>query len=138
MAQRAGRPCRFRGCSSVVYDGGGYCEEHAGERPRRWDERPSAARRGYGHQWRRIRMMVLARRPLCADPFGEHHANGITVLATDVHHVIPLSSGMPLRILNDESNLQPLCHSCHSRITAAETGGGAVRERGRQAGGGAK
>ncbi len=67
--------------------------------------------------------MVLARRPLCADPYGLHKASGETVLAVDVHHVIPLSSNESIRVLNSENNLMPLCHSCHSRVTAAGRGG---------------
>ena len=49
------------------------------------------------------------------------------MLATDVHHVVPLASARPTRELNAEENLVPLCHSCHSRITA---GGGQVASEG--------
>lgn len=86
------------------------------------DERLSAARRGYGHQWRKLRRLVLCRRPLCADPFHIHESNSAVVLATDVHHIVPLASARPIRELNSEENLMPLCHSCHSRITSS-TGG---------------
>lgn len=65
--------------------------------------------------------MVLSAHPLCADPFNVHAADGEVVLATDVHHVVPLSSGAASQVLNRMDNLQPLCHSCHSRVTAAET-----------------
>lgn len=65
--------------------------------------------------------MVLARRPLCSDPFHIHEKNNEVVLATDVHHVIPLDSSRPQRELNREENLMPLCHSCHSRITAGSS-----------------
>lgn len=65
--------------------------------------------------------MVLSRRPLCSDPFHIHENNREVALATDVHHVVPLSSPASRRELNREENLMPLCHSCHSRITA---GGG--------------
>ena len=71
--------------------------------------------------------MVLSAHPLCADPFGEHAGAGVVVLATDVHHVVPLSSGAEWSVLNRMDNLQPLCHSCHSRVTMAamiEGGGG--------------
>lgn len=47
------------------------------------------------------------------------------MLATDVHHVVPLSSAAASsRELNAEENLMPLCHSCHSRITGSSVGGG--------------
>ncbi|MCB0049023.1 MAG: HNH endonuclease [Caldilinea sp.] len=35
-------------------------------------------------------------------------------LATDVHHKIPKRDGGEDTV----ANLEPLCHSCHSRITA--------------------
>lgn len=63
--------------------------------------------------------MVLSRRPLCSDPFHIHENNHEVVLATDVHHVVPLASARPRRELNAEENLMPLCHSCHSRVTAS-------------------
>ena len=65
--------------------------------------------------------MVLSHRPLCSDPFHVHRDNQEVVLATDVHHVVALSSvssSASPRELNREENLVPLCHSCHSRITA--------------------
>lgn len=46
------------------------------------------------------------------------------MLASDVHHVMPLRSARPTRELNAEENLMPLCHSCHSRITAGGGRGG--------------
>ena len=56
--------------------------------------------------------MVLARSPLCADPYGVH-ANQV-VAATDVDHIIALAKGGT----NALTNLQTLCHACHSRKTA--------------------
>jgi len=66
--------------------------------------------------------MKLNEKPLCADPFGVHAAQGEVVLATDVHHVDVVSDGNP--VLTELSRLQSLCHSCHSRVTAATTKGG--------------
>ncbi len=117
MARRSSRACVVAGCPGVVV-GSDYCAEHANvKRPR--DERESAAARGYGHRWRKQRRMVLARSPLCADPFGVHSAAGVVELATDVHHVVPLASDAPAAVRHGESNLVALCHSCHSRITVA-------------------
>ena len=65
--------------------------------------------------------MKLNEQPLCADPFGVHAAQGEVVVATDVHHVDVVSDGNP--VLTELSRLQSLCHSCHSRVTAATTQG---------------
>lgn len=60
--------------------------------------------------WKRARLVILARGPLCA-------ACGIEA-ATDVDHIVPLrDGGAPF----DAENLQPLCRVCHSEKTAHET-----------------
>lgn len=111
MPTRAKRPCRQQGCPELTNDG--WCAAH---RPPDVDDRPSAASRGYGRRWRRLRRMVLSRQPLCADPFGDHAAARRVVAATDVHHVIARRDGGR----DVAENLQTLCHSCHSRITGSE------------------
>mgnify|MGYP003651026733 CR=1 FL=1 len=74
--------------------------------------RGSAASRGYGSRWRRLRRMILNRHPLCV------HCDG-SVAATEVDHIVPRAAGG-----NDApENLQGLCKSCHSRKTATEDGG---------------
>lgn len=82
-----------------------------GPRRRVEDQRRTAAQRGYDGRWQRWRAMVLRERPLCEDCL----AQGLTVVATDVHHIVPKRNGG-----SDEAhNLRTLCHSCHSKITAA-------------------
>ena len=66
-------------------------------------------------RWRRLRRMVLARAPLCADVFGHHEADGVTVPAVDVDHIIERSERPDLEL--DMGNLQPLCKACHTRKT---------------------
>jgi len=83
--------------------------------------RVSPSKRRYGHQWQKLRAMVLARSPLCVrcqEP------------ATDVDHVIAKSLGGT----DELSNLQTLCHKCHSRKTFFEdmVGGGFCRDRSRE------
>ncbi|MCS7256101.1 MAG: HNH endonuclease signature motif containing protein [Thermomicrobium sp.] len=78
------------------------------ERSRR---RGSAAARGYTAEWRRIRERVLVEEPrcrLCGAP------------ATEVHHIVPLSSGGT----HDRTNLMPLCARCHRRVTTEQRGRG--------------
>jgi len=122
MPRRASKPCRHPGCPNLIPGGAdrAYCEEHERERQQRYDrERGSAAARGYGATWRKLRKMVLARRPLCEDPFGIHEARDEVVASTEVDHIVPLRDGGG----NELDNLQALCKSCHSRKTAREDGG---------------
>lgn len=128
MPTSAARPCAKPGCSRLIRGRGRYCEEHQKAETSAYDrERGSAAARGYGARWRRLRAMVLASNPLCADPFGEHARNHEVVAATDVDHIIALVRGGT----NELSNLQALCHACHSRKTVLEDGGLSGDGRGR-------
>jgi 5-methylcytosine-specific restriction protein A len=77
-------------------------------------QRPSAARRGYGPRWRRVRAAFLARHPLCA----ACGAQGRVVPATVVDHVVP-HRGDPV-LFWDEGNWAPSCKPCHDRKTARE------------------
>ena len=81
---------------------------------RQADHRPSAALRGYGRTWRKLQRMVLAREPLCR----VCRARGIVTPATQVDHVVPLSSGGP----NTMANLQGLCATHHSQKTGRDRG----------------
>ena len=74
--------------------------------------RGTAAQRGYGARWQRIRLMHLRSNPLCMDPYGVHE--GRPVPATDVDHILPRREGGS----DSDDNLQSLCHSCHSKKTA--------------------
>lgn len=64
------------------------------------------------YAWQKLRASVLAGEPLCR----HCTARGLTVVATDLDH----RDGDPGN--NDPVNLQPLCHECHSRKTAASHG----------------
>lgn len=113
MPRQAPTACRRPGCSGLVL--GGICSRCGPLRRVRDAEiderRGSAASRGYDRRWRRLRSMVLASDPLCA----ECARRGLVSMATDVHHVIAKRDGGQDTL----DNLEPLCHSCHSRITAS-------------------
>jgi len=74
--------------------------------------RGTAHQRGYDTAWRKFRLMYLNRHPLCLSC----HDLGRLVPATEIHHIKELSAGGDKY---DDSNLLPLCHSCHSATTAA-------------------
>jgi 5-methylcytosine-specific restriction protein A len=89
-------------------------EARQAERAKRSSEynrrRGSAASRGYGSRWRRLRRMILNRQPICAR---------CPAAATEVDHIMPRAAGGG----DDDANLQGLCKSCHSAKTASEDGG---------------
>ncbi|WP_157896746.1 HNH endonuclease signature motif containing protein [Acidovorax carolinensis] len=64
-----------------------------------------------GSAWQKLRASVLAGEPLCR----HCAARGLVVPATDVDHMNGADD-------NRLESLQPLCHECHSRKTAAEHG----------------
>ncbi|TWT91412.1 HNH endonuclease [Neorhodopirellula pilleata] len=74
------------------------------------EARPTAARRGYGRNWRRAAKEFLAEpaNHICKE-CGER-------IASQVDHIVP-HRGDP-KLFWSRSNWQGLCHSCHSRKTA--------------------
>jgi 5-methylcytosine-specific restriction protein A len=106
MPKRPPRPCAVRGCKHLVHEGS-RCQAHQLPRPR--DERPSAAARGYGYDWKvKVRDPYLAAHPYCSNPFGLH---GPFVLAVVVDHIKPKKQGGT----DDWSNLQTLCRACDNK-----------------------
>lgn len=126
MPLSAWRECAAPACTALTRDS--YCAEHApaarNRRHREYDAtRASAARRGYGKRWRRLRLLHLQQHPLCRIC----EADGRTELATEVDHIKP-HRGI-LDLLFDRANLQSLCKSCHSRKTATQDSTFASRRR---------
>ena len=113
------RKCKRPGCYSLAVDGSDFCERHqqAPARLETAEPRLSAAQRGYGHRWRKLRDWFIRAHPYCEECLKK----GIMTLATDVDHIQPHKGDA--RLLFDVSNLQSLCHECHSRKTAGEDGG---------------
>ena len=113
MPYRPANPCPEPLCP-VLVPGGGRCPAHKVRR-----KRGSSTRQGYGSDWRSLRAQVLAEEPSC-------RICGATT--TDADHIVPRSQGGR----DVRSNLQGLCHSCHSRLTASFDGGfGHPRRAGR-------
>ncbi len=79
----------------------------------------AARKRDRSRAFRAVREAVLDRQPLCVLCLAE----GRTVAAVEVDHVIPLSEGGG----DDPENLRPLCAECHRRVTAGQS----ARRRGK-------
>ena len=91
---------------------GRFCEPHQQQADEAYERtRLSASKRGYGRVWAKLRKMVLARDPIC-------RTRDCTKPSTDADHIIPKRRGGT----SHTSNLQGLCHECHSRKTATEDG----------------
>ena len=75
--------------------------------------RSTAAQRGYGPDWKKLRAEILER------DFGLcqiHLRDGHEVLATHVDHIVPKHRGGS----DDPDNLESLCVACHRMKTARE------------------
>jgi 5-methylcytosine-specific restriction protein A len=102
-------PCTEPGCPALV-ERPGRCSRCARAADRELKARHSW--RDYGRGWAKVRALVLAQEPAC---------RVCGALSEEVDHIVPLRLGGHPRA---RSNLQALCHSCHSRKTARETGFG--------------
>ena len=109
------KPCAHVGCPGLTHEK--FCEVHKGEKYRQPDRnRPSAAARGYGWRWQKIRRAYLNANPICVVCLAE----GRTTAADQVDHIEPLSAGGT----NEESNLRSMCRHHHSQRTARESAWG--------------
>jgi len=68
-------------------------------------------------EWRMFRKYILAQTPLCELCIDKDRLNP----ATEIHHKVDIIDRPELRL--DMNNLQPLCKSCHSEITAQHSSG---------------
>jgi len=77
------------------------------QREKQYDQdRGSASSRGYGHGWRKLRLLKLKTDPVC-------ETEGCGEPANEVDHRTPKRKGGT----DDWENLQSLCKSCHSKKT---------------------
>ncbi|MBI1209663.1 MAG: HNH endonuclease [Azospirillum sp.] len=72
--------------------------------------RPDAKARGYGADWKKLRAELMPEGTSCRLCGYE---------ASHLDHILPKARGGT----DDPSNLQPLCHRCHSTKTDSEDGG---------------
>lgn len=100
------RPCNAIGCARTTTSGR-FCDVHRKEYERN-RVRPTAAQRGYGSEWKRIRNAAIKAQPFCS-VCGE-------TTGLEVDHIRPLSHGGT----NHPSNLRVLCGLHHRQKTARQ------------------
>lgn len=111
MPHAPARPCRHPGCRALTTDRSGLCQEHRRQARREYDRtRPSAAARGYGGYWQKVRAAKLRQDPLCERCL----AKGVIREAWGVHH----KDRNPTN--NAPENLESICFECHEAEHAAE------------------
>lgn len=105
------KPCRYPGCHELVT--GGYCDAHARERDRSYDERRGndprlslAVRIRNSARWQHFRTYRLGKDPICQHPHCDRPS-------TDVHHVVKIIDNPDLAFV--ESNTRCLCALHHSQ-----------------------
>lgn len=114
MTSRWHTLCRHAGCMRLATEHR-YCDRHQSDADRHgWDpQRGTAAERGYGWRWAKLRQRVMHRDAgLCQRCFA---ANRITP-ASQVDHILPKSAGGS----DAMDNLQALCADCHRAKTIKE------------------
>ena len=121
MPIRSLKPCARAGCTKLTR--GRYCPPCLSRRQRELDEqRGSAAERGYGGKWRRLRALILKRDPTCRCEVDEcHHDPGYCgKRSSHVDHMVAKRDGGT----DDPSNLKGLCGTCHNSAKQRTEKGG--------------
>lgn len=113
------RRCTEPGCSHPAKPGG-KCVRHR-KRTSRWAG-GHANRAFYSTpEWRQLSRTIIDEHRICP---GWPTGNRCGQRTTDADHIIPIEHGGPPL---DPTNIEALCHSCHARKTAHETGLGKSR-----------
>lgn len=101
MPTRAPRHCTAPGCAH---------QTTTGQCPRHGDPRPSAHVRGYDTEWNRTSRRYRKTHPTCENPHCHQPSEHVDHIDGDNTNHNP-------------TNLQALCHPCHSRKTVLHDGG---------------
>lgn len=112
----------------------GLCKDCDDESEREYDaRRPNATARGYDARWRETRRQYLATHIYCESDDCMQLPEWRRPVAMDVDHI----DGLGPKGLrgHDPDNLRAMCHSCHSKRTAADQPGGWNRRSATASGG---
>ena len=125
MPPSPARPCTKTGCNALSRDGSGRCVDHPREA---WQHRgnTSSTERGYGSQWRKLRLIVLRRdNGLCQCPECMGGVKRVTQ-AHEVDHIVSKARaermGWTQGQIDALSNLRAVNRECHKRITQIDQG----------------
>jgi len=116
MPKRAPGVCGKPGCGRL--SDSRFCEAHANQDPRllrrrQFDAaRGSAHARGYGRRHEKLRLLILARDPLCRIA---HFCDG-QAPSTIADHIKPRNAGGE----DSMENMQGACERCHNWKTATQ------------------
>lgn len=115
------RLCGAPGCNAIT-NGSYYCPKHKAladkkraEHDKEWGKRAARTESSQWHsmyeseRWRTLRKEFLSKYPKCFVCGAK---------ATIADHIVPHRGNVEL--FYNESNLQPMCWSCHSKKTQAE------------------
>lgn len=108
------KPCSNPRCYKMASKGG-RCEDH---QPEPWfsSKLKTAAERGYGYKWKKLRAKVLIRDAhLCQTCFRA----GIITVASEVDHKLNKARGGT----DSMDNLESICSPCHKDKTNKERKG---------------
>lgn len=111
MPYAPARPCVNPKCGVLG------CEKHGAKR-RHYEQHPrgSSTAQGYGSAWRRLRLQILARDPICRDD------SGCSAPSVDVDHIKARKLFANSADADLASNLRGMCRRHHSRKTALVDG----------------
>ena len=122
----AGRPCpgvgpRRGSCPNLIRGSERNCEAcapYVKAKNKRYDKaRGNSGERGYDAAWRRVRIMKLARSPMCqCDECKENRLPAVLV-----HHIMTISERPDLRL--DPDNMLSMANECHERVHKNERWG---------------
>jgi len=117
VAVGAKQICRKPGCTALI-DAPGYCEQHKTSSGAWSHDGKTAAQRGYGYAWSKLRRQVMMRdQGLCQCDQCQGGLLRVTA-AQEVDHIVPKSQ----QGTDDLSNLRAVSKDCHLRISAEQQG----------------
>lgn len=124
MPQRPKSICRKVACGALI-DVPGYCAKHVQQSSgwARSNDGKTSSERGYDYAWQKRRERIMARDGGICQIKGPT----CTLVASDVDHKVSKAAaretGWSEGQIEDDSNLQAACRTCHKAKTTAERGG---------------